>query len=157
VTGEPPSRGVRPNGMGSPLGRAGPWLAALAVAGPLTAGCASEAGGDRTGEASCAAVVVYQGHSYYGFGDLKRNPATTDRRVTGTVPSCDDSGGQEPVEPEQVVEVAELAEVPLETAFLWNGSIFIREGGELPAAKRTFWFRAPDCATAGRFQIVADW
>jgi hypothetical protein len=54
------------------------------------------------------------------------------------------------------VQVAELADVPLQTAFLWNGSVFIREGRELPAANRA-WFRAPDCATAGTFVIVADW
>lgn len=55
-----------------------------------------------------------------------------------------------------MVEVAELADVPLGTAFLWNGSVFLREGRELSTADRT-WFRAPDCDTGGTFEIIGDW
>ncbi len=113
-------------------------------------------GGDETGSAACAAVVVYQGDAYLGHGGVKRDPATTGRLVKGRIPSCDDSGGQDPVEPEERVQVAELADVPLETAFLWNGSVYIREGKELPTAIQ-IWFRAQRCTSAGEFDLTADW
>lgn len=155
-TREPASRGVRPNGMHSPLARIGLWLALLAVAVPLTAACASQAGGGGNGAASCVALIKYQGHDYLGHGDLKRDPATTGRQVTATIPGCDDTGGQGPADPDETVKVNELADVPLETAFLGGNGIYIREGRELPAATR-IWFRAPRCATAGRFRLVTDW
>ena len=123
------------------------------------ASCASGdagAGSSGTGSASCAAAVVYQGHTYLGHGGVKRDPATTGRLVEGVVPSCDDSGGQEPVEPDERVPVAELADVPLETAFLWNGGVYLRNGRRLPAATET-WFREQRCTSAGEFDLTADW
>ena len=87
-------------------------------------------------------MVVVDGTRYLGYGELRRDPATTGRHVTGVLPGCDDSGGQVPAEPDESVEGAELADVPLATAFLWNGGLYVREGPELPAAARA-WFRAP--------------
>lgn len=120
----------------------------------LTSCAAGEGGG--TGSASCAAVVVYQGHTYLGGGELKRDPATTGRHVEGVLPACDDSGGQDRVEPEQPVRVDELSDVPLGTAFLWNGSVFVREGRVLPASTQ-IWFRQQRCTSPGEFDLVADW
>jgi hypothetical protein len=60
------------------------------------------------------------------------------------------------VDAEQRVEVAELVGVPVQTAFLWNGTVFIREGRELPTATRV-WFRAQRCTSAGEFGLTADW
>ena len=98
-------------------------------------------GGGRDGEASCAAVIEYGGHTYFGGGRLKRDPATTGRIVDGVLPVCDDSGGQDPpVGPEETVRVAELEGVPLDTAFLWMGDIYLRRGHRLPAATK-IWFR----------------
>jgi hypothetical protein len=133
--------------------------AAVPIAVASLAACAGTLadGGDQgAGEASCAALIVYQGTDYWGFGELKRDPATTGRQVRGVLPGCDDTGGQAPAEPQESVQVAELVDVALETAFLWNGSIFIRDGRELPPSART-WFRAPRCTTPGEFKIVADW
>lgn len=132
-------------------------LALIAATGPLLAACASPVSDDDGGgEASCAAVIIYGGVTYWGHGELKRDPATTGRHVAGVIPGCDDSGGQEPTERDEAVQVAELVEVPLETAFRWNNSIFIREGRELPPETRT-WFRAPRCTTATEFELIADW
>ena len=88
---------------------------------------------------------------------LKRDPATTGRIVEGILPLCDDSGGQDPpVGPEESVQVAELEGVPLGTAFLWNGGIYLRRGHRLPAATEV-WFRAPRCTSDGEFELTADW
>jgi hypothetical protein len=116
--------------------------------------CSSRVGGG--GAASCAAVIEYRGHTYWGSGPLKRDPATTGRLVAGAIPACDDSGGQQPEEPEEQVEVAELADVPLDTAFTWNGGIFVRDGRDLPAATR-LWFHAPLCRRDAEFDLTADW
>jgi hypothetical protein len=125
----------------------------LLLAGVALSSCASGAGG---GAASCAAVIEYRGHAYWGAGPVKRDPATTGRLVTGVIPVCDDSGGQRPEDPAEQVEVAELALVPLDTAFTWNGSIFVRAGRELPAATRP-WFHAPLCRRDDEFDLTADW
>jgi len=155
VWAEPATRGSRLTDM-TWLPAPSPRLTLLAATVPLFAGCISPVTGDRAGEASCAAVIVYGGVTYWGHGELKRDPATTGRHVTGMIPSCDDSGGQEPPERDEAVHVAELVDVPLETAFRWGDSIFIREGRELPAATRV-WFRAPRCTTSTEFELVADW
>jgi len=125
----------------------------LLLAGVALSSCSSRDGG---GEASCAAVIEYRGHAYWGSGPLKRDPATTGRLVAGVIPACDDSGGQQPEDPAEPVEVAELADVPLDTAFTWNGGIFVRDGRELPAATRP-WFRAPLCRRDDEFDLTADW
>ncbi len=113
-------------------------------------------GSQGAGQASCAAVVEYDGAVYYGHGDLKRVPAVTGRVVRGVVPSCDDSGGQVPSEPAAAVELAELADLPLRTAVLLGGTLFVREGHVLPA-RAARWFHAPACATAGVFAVTGDW
>jgi hypothetical protein len=107
-------------------------------------------------EASCAAMIEYDGHTYLGHGELKRDPPTTGRSVTGTIPGCDDTGGQGSAGSDGAVQVVELADVPLETAFWWNDSIFVRQGRELPTSTR-IWFRAPGCVTDGTFELVGDW
>jgi len=54
------------------------------------------------------------------------------------------------------VDVDVLADVPAETAVLWNGSVYLRDGRELPAPAR-LWFRAPRCTTDGQFDLIGDW
>ena len=80
---------------------------AVAIMCVVLASCGSGDGGGSggTGSSACAAVVVYQGHTYLGHGGVKRDPATTGRLVQGVLPSCDDSGGQDPAEPDQSVQV----------------------------------------------------
>jgi len=122
-------------------------LALAACAGGQTGGTAS---------ASCVAVIVYDGHSYWGQGGLKRDPPTTGRLIGAVLPGCDDTGGQLPAEPDARVQIAELADVPISTAFLWQGTVFVRRGHGLPAVSRP-WFRAPRCTTDGRFGLTGDW
>ena len=121
-------------------------------------GCASEGSpGGSSGAASCAAVLDYDGARYLGHGDLAREPATSGRTLDAVVPACDDSGGQDPdpVGDEQV-RVAELEDVPIDTALLYDGAVYVREDSELPAEVRA-WFVAPGCRTPGEFELAGDW
>lgn len=131
--------------------------AALAIASTLAlTGCSSEQPlGGSGGAASCAAVLDYDGATYVGHSDLKRDPATTGRMVDAVVPGCDDTGGLDPV-PAERVRVAELADVPRDTALLFNGTLYLREGSELPAGTRE-WFTAPGCTSPGDFVLTGDW
>jgi hypothetical protein len=87
---------------------------------------------------------------------VKRDPATTGRVADGVIPACDDTGGQVPAGADEHVKVAELADVPITTAFLWENTVFVRRGSELPALTRP-WFHAPRCTSAGDFSMTADW
>jgi hypothetical protein len=127
----------------------------VALAGAALTSCSSSAGAGA-GSGACPATVVYQGQTYLGTGELRRDPATTGRRVDGVLPACDDSGGQRPVDHDQPVRVAELADVPLGTAFLWSGGVYLREGQQLPAAAQ-LWFRPRRCTTPGEFELTGDW
>ena len=133
-----------------------PVTAAIMCVAVASCGSGDGAGGGGTRSSACAAVVVYQGHTYLGRGEMKRDPATTGRVVDGVLPSCDDSGGQDPVESDQSVQVAELVDVPLETAFEWHGSVYVRKGRELPVAAEG-WFRVPRCTSVGEFAVTGDW
>jgi hypothetical protein len=97
--------------------------------------------------------VVYAGHTYSGYGDLLRQPATTGRTGTGTFPGCDDGNGA-PVK--EKVEVQELADIPLRRAILVNGQFYYRAGSSLPEAARP-WFSAPHCNTGGDFELTGSW
>ena len=131
-------------------------LVLLAATVPVVAACGAPVSRHHGGGASCAAVVVYRGATYLGTGELKRDPATTGRHVAGLLPGCDDSGGQLPATPEESVQVDELVDVPLATAFRWQGTVYVREGRRLPPGTRA-WFRSPRCTTATVFEVRADW
>ena len=139
------------------LMRPRPRLAALLVVGCVVlASCASHGTRGNSGRSgSCAAVVEYRGHTYWGHGPVKRDPATTGHMVRGVLPGCDDSGGRRDVEDEPV-RLAELADVPVETAVLMDGAVYVRHGRALPAAARV-WFRARRCTSAAAFVLTADW
>jgi len=131
-------------------------LAATVVAGSmLLAGLSGCSGGDA-GSASCAAAIVYDGHTYLGNGGLKRDPEVTGRSMPAVLPGCNDTGGQSEVEKDETVRVAELADVASSTAVFFHGSIYIREGRDLPKDTKR-WFRAPRCGTAGTFEVAGDW
>lgn len=130
-------------------------LVLLALLVPLAA-CGSPVSVGGGGNASCAAVIEYDGHTYWGRGDLKRDPATTGREVTAVIPACDDTGGQDPAVGDESVRVSELVDVPLATGFLWQDAVYVREGSRLPPTTDA-WFRAQRCDTAGAFELVADW
>ena len=42
------------------------------------------------------------------------------------------------------------------TAVLFDGSVYVRDGRDLPEATRG-WFRAPRCGGAGTFEVTGDW
>jgi hypothetical protein len=127
----------------------------LAVVSGALASCASKPVRD-TSSASCAAVIIYGSHTYWGRGGVLRDPATTGRLVTAVRPPCDDSGGQLPPDPTQRVRVAELADVPLTTGFVFQDTVYLRRSRRLPAATRV-WFEPQRCTSAGTFRLTADW
>jgi hypothetical protein len=140
--------------MSSLLGRIAAAASGLSMLAALV-GCAAESG-NGGGSASCTAVIEYDGHMYLGVGDLKRDPDVTGQRLSAILPGCDDSGGQAHADSDKGIEVVELADVAVSTAVLFNGAIYVREGQELPESTRAR-FRSPRCATAGDFELTADW
>ena len=71
-------------------------VAVAVAAGPVLlgglAGCGGGGGGE-TGSASCAAILVYDGHTYLGHGGIRRDPEVTGRSLPAVLPGCDDTGG----------------------------------------------------------------
>jgi hypothetical protein len=129
--------------------------AVTVVAGPaLLAGLSACSAGDA-GSASCAAVLVYEGHDYLGNGGVKRDPEVTGRSMPAVLPGCNDTGQSE-AEKDLPVRVDELADVAPSTAVFFQGSIYFREGRNLPKQTQR-WFRAPRCGTAGAFDVTGDW
>jgi hypothetical protein len=122
---------------------------------PLLAACGSTHTGDGA-SASCAARIVLRGHTYLGHSELQRDPATTGRRVTGVLPACDDTGGQDAAETDELVQVTELVDVPLSVGFRWDDTVYVRQGRELPPATAT-WFRPPRCLSVTDVRLVGDW
>jgi len=106
------------------------------------------------GQTLCAGLIEYDGHVYSGPGGVaRRDPPTTGRLVEALAHGCDDGSGQDP---DTHVMVAELVDIPLETAFLINNEIHVREGRELPAWARV-WFEEATCTLAGEFDLIGDW
>jgi hypothetical protein len=150
-----------------------PFLVRVAVAvtvGPALlaglAGCAGGSGGSggEAGSASCAAVLVHGGHTYLGHGGVRRDPAVTGRSLPAALPGCNDTGGDtdgdtggwSQDEKDEHVRVEELADVAPATAVLFRGSVYVRDGRDLPGTTRG-WFRAPGCGSTGTFALTGDW
>jgi len=131
-------------------------LGVTVAAGVLLFAGLSGCGGGDARSASCAAAIVYDGHTYRGHGGVKRDPEVTGRSVPAVLPRCNDSGGRSEAGKDETVQVDELADVASSTAVLWHGSIFVRDGRDLPKETRR-WFRAPRCGTAGTFEMTGDW
>ncbi|HLN76829.1 MAG TPA: hypothetical protein VK204_07250 [Nocardioidaceae bacterium] len=125
------------------------------VAGALLGGCGQERedGVGKTGDFSCAALLVYDGHRYTAHGELRRDPATTGRVGSGVAPGCDDGGG---ATRDRRVEVAELADLPKDRAVLVEGELYVRADQPFPEAARA-WFVAPRCGTSREFELRGDW
>lgn len=131
--------------------RAGAVVAASVLCAGLTA-C-----GDEVAESSdCAATLVHDGRTYLGSGDLRREPEVTGRSLPAVLPGCDDIGERSGAEEDAPVRAEELVGVDSGTAVLVDGSLYVREGRDLPAHARR-WFRAPLCRTPGTFELTGDW
>ena len=102
---------------------------------------------------SCAALLDFGGHRYTGHGELKRDPETTGRTATGTVPGCEDGNGAAPT---RQVKVVELADIGMRRAVLVDGTLYVRTDRPFPATARA-WFVAPRCEDGGRFELAGEW
>jgi uncharacterized protein DUF6281 len=103
-------------------------LLVLPLALAACGGKSSEAtGGGATTEvsgggisASCAFIVEFDGHNYLGNA-IEVTPIAGESLGTGTIPSCDDTGGAlEPTAAEEV-EVTEIQGVPPTVAIMLAG------------------------------------
>lgn len=117
---------------------------------------ACQAPSDGGGEASCAAVIELDGHTYWGRGGLDRIPPTTGEALPAVVPGCDDSGGQDEPVRDESVQVQVLDGVEPRVAVLYHDTLYLREGESLPE-ETAAWFRASRCTTEGEFELTADW
>lgn len=137
------------------------WLLTLAGI-ILLGGCgSSDDSSDLTGQngqtgesdLACPMKLRFQGQEYLGTGELKRDPPVTGRTARGVLVVCDDGNGDSG---EESVQVSELADLPMERAMLWNGTLLVRDGDLVPRLTRS-WFVAPECASSGRFELRGDW
>ena len=101
-------------------------LALAACGGSGTEATVGTSGGQTTevsgggASASCAFIVEFDGHDYFGNG-VEVTPVAGDSLGTGTIPPCDDTGGAlEPTVAEEV-EVAEIQGVPPTVAIMLVG------------------------------------
>ena len=156
VPGKPRTSHTRPTRMRTSGMSIFMRLAVTVAALPTLLAGLSACRGTDAPSASCAAVLLYDGHTYLGGSPLKRDPKVTSRSMPPAVPGCDDTGGQSEAEKDEPVRVVELADVATTTAVLFHGSIYVREGRVLPAEVMD-WFRAPRCGTAGTFEVTGDW
>ena len=70
--------------------------------------------------ASCAFIVRYDGHDYFGTA-VHVKPVAGDSLGTGTFPPCNDTGGALPTTPAEEVAVAEIQGVPASVAIMLAG------------------------------------
>jgi len=129
-----------------------PCLAALIL---FLAGCSGTAGRDSVAhsDAACPDIVAYDGQTYWGHGDLARLPATTGRTDDGVRDGCDDGNG---AEPDRRVRVEELADLPLERAFIANGQVYVRRDLPFPESIRE-WFVSPACTGEAPTELTGRW
>ncbi|MDN4175057.1 hypothetical protein QWY28_18985 [Nocardioides sp. SOB77] len=106
--------------------------------------------------AICAATLELDGRTYLGHGELRRQPEVTGRRLDGVVPGCDDTPNRGDPEPDRSVQAEELADLPAEVAVLLDGSVYVRDGEELPPEVRV-WFDSPTCDHAGELGLTGTW
>lgn len=132
-------------------------LAAACLALGLTSCGTNDRGGqDETvrSAASCGAVLRIDGATYIGIGGLRRDPPVTGEEVEAVMPGCDDMGGEAP--PDETVSAQVLSEIHADTALLFNGDVYVREGREAPE-QLTYWRTAPTCSTPGTFELAGTW
>lgn len=134
------------------------WPVAALTALLLVSGCAGTGDEGSSGAASCAAVIEYHGHTYWGHGELTRVPATTGRTESGVRPGCNDYGsnGEMADEPDEQVPIEELADLPLREGFLANGSFYKRDRDQLPAVAAA-WFEPVTCDADAPMTLSGRW
>jgi len=96
-------------------------LAACGGSGTEAGGVAgTEVSGGGSAAASCAFIVRYDGHDYFGTA-VHVTPAQGNSLGNGTFPPCNDTGGALPTSPAEEVEVAAIQGIPLSVAIMLPG------------------------------------
>lgn len=171
---EPATDCLRPMSMA-----AARWLVYAAVCAAVVTGCAAtdgvvngrapttEGGGSGRapmtedgasgsgGESSCAALLVFRGAKYWGYGGGIREPKGGRVLGTGTIPGCDD-GGSQVRGLDSEVRVVTLPGVDPAQAVMTNGGVWIADGAELPDVVRES-RRPVDCSWTQPRQLTGTW
>lgn len=108
------------------------------------------------GSASCAAILRYDGRGYDGYGEPARMPEPGDRIGTGILPGCDDSGGQDPVEPPKEVDVYRYPGIDAEVAVITRNGVWLAIGAAAPKEWLTQGRRIL-CDFTGTRTVVGSW
>ena len=120
----------------------------------LLAGCSGGplAGGDN-GAASCAAILHWQGRTYWGMGTAIK-PRDGAKLGSGQYPPCNDTGGTggRPKD----VDVHRIPGVAPSEAVQTDGFVFVRNSSRLPAKVQAL-VHAPECTSQTSGAVVAVW
>jgi Family of unknown function (DUF6281) len=117
---------------------------------------------DAGASASCAFVVLYEGHQYFGNG-VQIAPVQGESLPNGTIPPCNDTGGAGTTPPPEQVEVAEIEGVPPATAIMLPGrtdTVLLRDDADFGALppELTRLMEAPKCDTRDEpIELAGDW
>jgi hypothetical protein len=111
---------------------------------------------DVAGEFECILSMSYDGADYSSApkGPPDRSPMLTGRTATAVLPACDDGAG-EGHGPENV-QVDQIEDVPLDTAFWWQGTIMLRRGARLPVSLEAL-YGPPVCRFPGQVEVTGKW
>ena len=114
-----------------------PRLGVVTLLVPLASLTACGGSPHQDAAASCAQVVRVDGVVFVGSGSPQRLPATTGRTLPAQVPACDDTGdGTANGTAGESTSVEVIDGVDPATAVLWQGSVLVREGEQLPDGVR---------------------
>jgi Family of unknown function (DUF6281) len=119
----------------------------------LLAGCSGGLAGGGNGAASCAAILHWQGRTYWGMGTAIK-PRDGGKLGSGQYPPCNDTGGTggRPKD----VDVHRIPGVAPSEAVQTDGFVFVRSTSRLPAKVQAL-VHAPECTSHTSGAVVAVW
>jgi Family of unknown function (DUF6281) len=123
----------------------------------IAVGCdAGAVDGGGNGAGSCAAILHWQGRTYWGVGTAII-PREEVRLGTGRFPACDDTGGTVNSKgPPQDVAVYRIEGVAPRQGVLTDTGVFVLDASHPPAAVRAL-IHAPRCTPKRSGSVVAVW
>jgi hypothetical protein len=121
----------------------------------ITGGCdAGAIDGGGNGSGSCAAILHWQGRTYWGVGTAII-PREEVRLGTGQFPACNDNNGGSKGHPENV-RVYRIDGVSARQAVLTDTGVFVLDASRLPSTVQAL-VHAPACTPTTSGAVVARW
>ena len=119
----------------------------------LLAGCSGGPAGGGNGGASCAAILHWQGRTYWGMGTAIK-PRDGGKLGSGQYPPCNDTGGT--AGQPRDVDVHRIPGVAPNEAVQTDGFVFVRNTSRLPEKVQAL-VHAPECTSQTNGAVVAVW